>query len=332
VVLVSHSSRFNAGSWAVYTFFVLSGYWIHQMWTAKYARAAQPLQLFYGSRLLRILPLFWLINVGASFVLAAGLEARILEAPVPSWGGLHRVATNIFLLGYSYLPHRQAALRVAWSLDVELQFYLAFPFLLRLCTAKRTGPYCLAAVAAVCAAGLGIFLVPANEPPGNLTFFGIFFLAGAVAAHRDWQPDGRLAALSALATMGVLAACWCTPGGRLLFENAKHGGTATFTHLERSAQVALAVLSIPFALFTVRQPSDRRDRLLGELSFTVYLVHWPVMMVHSHYYEDVPPLQRVPSLAVAWAVIALLSWLVLRFFDQPLERRRRRWVAAHLPA
>jgi len=331
-VLVSHSSRFNLGSWAVYTFFVLSGYWIHRMWSDKYAGAAHPVRLFYGSRLLRILPLFWLVNLGACALLAAGLQPAYAGPPVASWGGLRSAAVNVLLLGYAELPLPQRALGVAWSLDVELQFYLAFPLLLYLCTRGRLGKYVLATIIVLGAAGLAAFLIPSDEGPTYLASFGLFFLAGAAAAHRDWTPGPRLAALSALVTAAIVAACWCSPMGRLLFENGKHGAVEAYLHYQRSAQVALAVVTIPFALRTVRIPSGPRDRQLGELSFTLYLAHWPIMMVHTRYFEQLPPLQRIPSLAVAWAAVALLSWLLLRYFDQPLERWRRRWVAARLPA
>ena len=56
LVLVNHSSRFDLGDWAVYTFFILSGYWIYRMWEEKYSKARAPYRLSICSRILRILP------------------------------------------------------------------------------------------------------------------------------------------------------------------------------------------------------------------------------------------------------------------------------------
>ena len=43
-----------------------------------------------------------------------------------------------------------------------------------------------------------------------------------------------------------------------------------------------------------------------------------------------PPLQRIPSILVAWAAVAAATWMVFAYVDQPIERWRRRWVARRL--
>jgi peptidoglycan/LPS O-acetylase OafA/YrhL len=85
-------------------------------------------------------------------------------------------------------------------------------------------------------------------------------------------------------------------------------------------------------LFSVTQPSGARDRALGEFTYVMYLLHWPVIVLHSHYFAGLSPLTRIPSLLVAWLAIGALSLVVFRYFDQPIERVRKRWVSSRRAA
>jgi peptidoglycan/LPS O-acetylase OafA/YrhL len=330
VVLVCHSTRFDLGAWAVYTFFVLSGFWIYRMWTEKYSKTYKPLRTFYISRLWRILPVFWLTNIVSSFALAFGLEPKFTGDILSRFTWLRSAFSNTLILGYADLPHMQGGLRVAWSLDVELQFYLVFPVLLYFCCQTRAGKYWKATLLGACAVGLVAFLAPSELGSRNLVCFGLFFLAGVTAAHFDWSPNHSTTTASLLIALAAILICWFHSDWRLLLENDKHGGTDAFTHYKRIAQAILALVSAPLALYTVRNVSDPRDRMLGEITYIVYLIHWPVMMAHSHYFEHLAPSQRIPSLVAAWVLIAILSLLVYHALDQPLERLRKRWVSGRL--
>jgi peptidoglycan/LPS O-acetylase OafA/YrhL len=330
VVLVSHTSRFDLGSWAVYTFFNLSGFWIYRMWEEKYARTSAPALVFYASRLWRILPVFWLVNLASIWALAERWDPIFNGDKSRHWGWPAALAANVLLLGYANLPYYQGALRPAWSLDVEFQFYLVFPLLLYLCTRGPGARAWRVLLVGAALAGLVAFLWPTRVGPLHLADYTAFFLIGAAAARTHWKPGTGVAAASLWAVAGCVALCWCFPGWRLLFQNDKHGATELFTHYKRIAEVVLALVSAPLAIATVHNPSGATDRKLGELTFILYLVHWPIMMVHAHFFEEVPPLQRIPSIVVAWAAVAAATWMVFAYVDQPIERWRRRWVARRL--
>jgi len=62
----------------------------------------------------------------------------------------------------------------------------------------------------------------------------------------------------------------------------------------------------------------------------MYLMHWPVILIHSYYFAMLPPLSRLPSIVAAWMVVATVSLAVYRYYDQPIERARKRWVAGRM--
>ena len=328
VVLVSHSCRFDLGNWAVLMFFTLSGFWIHRMWAQKYSHARAPAAAFLVSRSLRLLPVFWLANLIATAVQAALGPSLLSTSPLPV-GWPAALVPNALILGYACLPKSLGALVPAWSLDIEVQFYLAFALLMAVFargSSKRVWIWTAAA-----ASGLALFLYlrdTGEDAPRSVATYGLLFLAGAVASGTGWRPSRGLVTASLVATLALVAACALSPSLRPLVENMKHGATVEDQPAKRAFQFALALLAAPLALQTVRNPSRPGDRLLSEVTFILYLIQWPVMRIHSRFFEHLPPLQRLPSILAAWAAIALLTVVVFRYYDQPLERMRRRWMAS----
>jgi len=59
-VFVSHTLPLKLGLAAVFLFFALSGFWIFQMWTERYAFTQAPYRTFIVSRFWRLIPGFYL--------------------------------------------------------------------------------------------------------------------------------------------------------------------------------------------------------------------------------------------------------------------------------
>jgi peptidoglycan/LPS O-acetylase OafA/YrhL len=183
-----------------------------------------------------------------------------------------------------------------------------------------------------CIGGLIFFLFQPAPVTRHLGCYGLFFLIGVMSARRNWTPPASGTSALLLIAATLIALCVLVPGLRHLIENAKHGATATELHSKRIFQVALAIISAPVALFTVRNRSGATDRRISELTYEAYLMQWPIMMLHSHYFAVLAPLDRIPSVLAAWAVVGVVSWVVFWYLDQPLERARKRWVSSKMVA
>ena len=92
--------------------------------------------------------------------------------------------------------------------------------------------------------------------------------------------------------------------------------------------VALGTAAIPFAIATTRRPGDALDRMMADLSYIVYLQHWVAMQ--WFFGVKAPMLRRLEVAGTSFALVLPASWLIWRFYDQPINRLRARWVASRM--
>jgi len=323
LVFVNHYSSVGIGSYAVYVFFVLSGYWVQTMWTARYARARRPYFTYLVSRLWRLSPVMVLVSLITVILLPlAGVpKAQVFAAP--PW---QLALSSTFLLGYSWLKYLPVG--SAWSLDVEMQFYIVAP-LLALAVANKRGRMILLVLAGICSALVAIYShtpIAVLSPTPILPKYIFFFVVGMASARVRWQPSGTLAAWSAGAFILLVVVLALTPLRDILIGGANP--TARHQMLNQPYNIVLALTSIPFAIYTTRQKSDANDRMMADLSFIIYLAHWAGMQWFFQIKE--PFSKRLLVAAICFATVPVISWLIWRYFDRPINRARARWVESRI--
>ncbi|MES2494174.1 MAG: acyltransferase [Pseudomonadota bacterium] len=307
VVVFHHVTRVEVGKAPVLVFFALSGYWVHQVWQGRYRHCRRPYLTFLVSRWWRIAPVM---------VLASGLSLAVLAWLGDPAGGeaaampVRQALSAAFALGYAGMPVRP--LGPAWSLDIEMQFYLVAPLLV-LMVRRVPAVAALAAAYGVYAAGMTFY------PELVLSSFLPFFVIGMVAAEHRWRVSRRLAAAglgAAVAlTAAIIASPWYAP---LLGEGGDHWP---------AVNLLLAALVLPQALASAGNPSGARDKVWADQSYIVYLLHWPAIQVLRGIVWP-GPTAKMLGLMVLAAVVTLLAWAVRRYCDRPLNRARARWVTA----
>jgi len=222
----------------------------------------------------------------------------------------------ISVLGYAQLPTRPVG--PAWSLDIEMQFYLVLPLLAPL--VRRLSP------AAVLTLGFLVFEWSLMARHGVvLTSFLPWFLLGMVAAERKWQPSPAMANGSMALVLGLFVAVMAVPHLRATYL-APHAPEYTTINL------LLGALVLPFALGTVTRArrGDKVDSCLADQSYLIYMLHWPAITLFRH----VPwgnEAARTAGAIVLMGAVCAFSALVWRHVDRPLDRTRKRWVDSRLP-
>ncbi|HET7676519.1 MAG TPA: acyltransferase family protein [Candidatus Limnocylindrales bacterium] len=329
LVLLFHADLPGAagGFVGVDVFFVLSGFLITGLLIRERETTGRvDLRRFYARRARRILPAAAVVLVGAlaaSVVMLAPLDvprvAGDVVASALSVGNIRFAleATDYFAAGTAPSPVLHY-----WSLGVEEQFYLAWPALLILATRGRRPKWGAAAwllVILVTSYGAALLLTEASTA---WAFYSLptrawqLALGGLLAATASWYarlPDG----LAAGAGWVGLAAIVATTA--LLDPATPYPGLAALAPTLGAAGVILAGARSGSPGGLLMLPPLR---FLGRISYSLYLVHWPLLVLPAATLPlgaELPLATRVGLAAGA----VLLGWLCWRLVEQPFHRGPR---------
>ncbi|MGV3588295.1 MAG: acyltransferase family protein [Adhaeribacter sp.] len=323
IVVFHHNTKYlKIGEFAVFAFFMLSGYWIHKMYKEKYNLLESPYYSFITSRWLRIYPTY-IFNLLLVFLIIfvfkwspEGLKAYQEGGDARFW------FSNIALLTYNQLPVPLMFLVPAWSLDIELQFYIIFPLIfLALSRTKSVWVY------------LTCFLISVLA---NTVFHDIFkgtvvtgihfFLVGSLLYVTDYKPGKSTVYISALLFLALLSVNYLHPGLRANMFASNRDLMWLGMNYHELFNTALAVVIIPILAANVKQPSPPTDRLMGNLSYDIYLFHWVLALPYNFFFAHLPFGQRLPYFFVYFLITLGGSYLIYKFIDEPVERLRKKWL------
>lgn len=111
------------GNYAVFTFFVLSGYLMTLVLNEQYASGRDGLSRFFVNRGLRIYPLYWIVIVMSVLICYyAPSVARQVHPEFSLPGNGSQWIMNIVIFGANH-PVVSTLIIPAWSLHIELVFY-----------------------------------------------------------------------------------------------------------------------------------------------------------------------------------------------------------------
>ena len=343
-VLVFHlwPSALPGGWLGVDLFFVLSGYLITTLLVREYAATGHiDLVTFWKRRLRRLMPP--LVLVLAFVVLAAmawTLPSRRIATSLDVLSALTYVANLRFLFGneaYFGSLTAPSPVRHTWSLAIEEQYYLFFPLLLMTLAAvfhkRRQLAWAIGGLALLSAWWMAYLYVPGVDP--TRVYYGtdtrafellVGAVAGAWVGPSQW---GRATPSSWLAIVEKLAFPALAAIVAALFVFSENSGL-----LFRGGLLALCIVAIapilaagsPHPNAFQRVLSFEPLRLLGLISYSLYLWHWPIHVFLNAQRLAVPAwLAGGIQLALSLAA-AIASY---RFVESPI---RRRGVAALTPS
>jgi peptidoglycan/LPS O-acetylase OafA/YrhL len=287
VFVHSYGFVFVGGQLAVQLFYITSGYLISFVLTE--ANTYKKISSFYFNRFLRLLPLYYvvaLITILTGMLIAPeGYEVfNIIKLilSIDSFGGIALVFTNILVLGQDWIMFtaiqegnfqlvtnfRNSEIPIysgliipqAWTLGVELSFYLIAPFVL-----KRLNLIIILLIISILIRVYLYYIGLGLQDPWSYRFFPTelaFFLFGSLS-HQIWKPyllsRGILnKKLSLIAVCVVMLYC-------ILF--------FLLPHREISALILFLLFTCALPLLFNFQLNNKWDALIGELSYPIYISH-----------------------------------------------------------
>jgi peptidoglycan/LPS O-acetylase OafA/YrhL len=340
-VILNHAGipAVAGGYVGVDVFFVISGFLI----TGHLARSLERdgrigFATFYARRARRILPasltVLLLSVVGALILVPPLLREQIFR---------DAIATAFYVPNYSfavqgtdYLADSTPSLfQHYWSLGVEEQFYLVWPLLLfavfllsrRASRGSRRWMIAVLSIVVVASFAACVELTFSSEPWAFFSLWtrawelGLGALVALAPSVAGWLRPIVAAALGWLGLAGIVAAC-------ILFS-----ATTAFPGWAD----ALPVVSAALLIFAGGAPSRlgpalllglRPFQFIGLISYSIYLVHWPILVLvqaRVGYYNPLP-VWGTMLLVVASIPVA---WLLYRFVENPA--RRAGWLVRSVP-
>ena len=314
LVMISHLgisiAGLNPGVSSVIVFYLLAGHVVSQLWSRRHEQTTLSAhRWFYKDRLWRIAPLYIVALLLAIMLWWIGAQSPFIgDVPL-----LHDWLANALIIPLNYYMYTGqdgfTLLPPAWSLGVELQFYLLVPLLL------SRPPLAIGA-------GVVSFTVFVLAQWGvlNTDIFGyrllggvgFIFLAGTLLGKTDRLSRGLLALLW---LSSVIYVTWLLTGDR---------------HIPYNTEVALGLaMGLPLLTLFLRFPRKGRwqkiQRSAGEVSYGVFLLHFPVIWLLQ--------LIGFSGPSTAWMVFLMsifLAWVTHNAVERPLWRHfRLRLSASH---
>lgn len=318
------------------TFFVVSGFVLYRPWAMAQARidlgdGRRPTRApdggalnFYLRRILRVYPVYWVVQGCALAISGTGDLSGFTD-----W---FQMITLFPLPHFDVIIHHGLGV-IVWTMIVELAYYLVLP---------AYGRITLFVV------DRGLRFVPANAIPLGLLLV-VFAYGGSTNARvlavaccivtgmmfaaldawqrttRRWVPAVRAIAKQPSLALPVIVVSWAI--GTIVARNDDPDLLfRTYLPVHLAAMLAVStVLFLPAVFAATKHPyrrflSAHPMRVLGPLTFGVYLWHYPVIRRTAEHVD-------LPLLGLwSWALLAAVSMAALtyRFVELPVDRFRHR--------
>ena len=312
--------HFSGGYVGVDIFFVISGYLITSIIVRELAAGEFSIARFYERRVRRILPALTVVVVATLLAGLVFLSPAQLEELGRSATATSVFSSNIFFfLGSGYFDGSSELkpLLHTWSLAVEEQYYILFPFLLMLIAKRFSSRF------GVWLISIGLISLLAciywTGVNGSATFYLIPFrawelLIGSVLALQLIPKLEGAAARNALSTAGLAMMLTSVfvfthdtpfPGAAALLPTV---GTAFIIHAGAGGKT-----------FVNRALSVRPMVFFGLISYSLYLWHWPIVVFAKQYLINEWTDLETGLILIFIIFLSTLSW---RFVETPFRNRQ----------
>lgn len=333
-ILDSLVQRLGQTSWiGVDLFFVLSGFLITGI-LYDHKSSQHYFRDFFGRRALRIFPLYFTFLAGSFLVLPLFLAADtgLAVTAGQAWYWLYASNIQVAIHGWPdqlYFGH-------FWSLGVEEQYYLVWPFVV-----YAFGRRGLLGISALCLAGALVlrFLVPLwLDPLANYVLMPTrmdAFAAGAMVALVVRGPGG----LRTLGSWPILLFLASLVALSILVPMNRKFSTVPVLYTVGFSVVATGFAAL-IALLLARPPGALLRRvftnsillMLGKYSYALYVFHQPILILMQDYGLGVTMLPSLggsllPGLimfsAIGFVISLLCAVISWHLIETPFLRLKR---------
>ena len=302
-------------------FFVISGFLITNTIEKEILTNSFSFKQFYLRRIRRIIPVLFFVllicTVPAYFMFASDFEAfsRTLIHTIVSTNNIHLWINNkqYFSENSELVP-----LLHTWSLSVEEQFYFIWPAILLLLSKLKSITVRRIAIISILVFSL-LYSIYLTDTDPNTAYFllqGRFFELGigaTLAVFWHSLPLGKKIANNILSIVGLLLIL--IPALFLQKESAFPGINALWPCLGAAFLIYSNKGNDLNAGFINRILKNNSIVLIGTISYSMYLWHWPIFAFLKYFGVELTGMTRIVSLLI----IFILSYFSWRYIEQPFR-------------
>ena len=328
-VILYHAfpTALRGGFVGVDVFFVISGYLITLVLHQALERGDFSLLDFYARRIRRIFPALLLMLLACLVFGWFGLhDDEYAQLGKHVLGGVGFVANLVLWNESGYFDNsaNTKPLLHLWSLGIEEQFYLVWPWLLA--WTWRRGKSLLGMTLGLVTLSLAFNLYVASQDQvadfySPLTRFWELSV-GSGLALLAMHGGLRFERHSALFRFGLSAAGWSLLMAAVVLIHEGRSFPGVWALLPVLGAAAL-IAAGPATLLNRWLLSNRLAVGLGLISYPLYLWHWPLLAL-GVVVEGQMPDRRFRLTAVLVSVV--LAWFTYRYVERPIRRRPARRV------
>lgn len=305
-VVISHlwADMFGGpAAYAVWGFFVLSGFLMTEILRNKYGFTVQGLQKYTFNRFVRIFPLYYVALIaGIITILAAPAYNANLTALNPQFllpESIYSWIVNVVLLPFDSIAGRPVP--VSGALAVEVGVYILIPFM----AFNRSAAWLGATLSLLVSIKYGIDL-ETFAPRYSEFLTGYFaFAIGSLANHYK-------TALTQISMPKISILIWL---GHCLVIGVVNTWPWTYGLYISTFLSAWVVISL------YKIESTKIDTFLGDLSYPVYLFHTTVGAWMLFYFDAS---RSFAFFLVSFVLTILFSWILLILVDHPIQKMKKK--------
>jgi peptidoglycan/LPS O-acetylase OafA/YrhL len=321
-VVIFHATDFiKIGHYPVYLFFILSGYWITRIYNEKYNYFTQKIRIYYLSRIWRLFPVYFII-------LIIGIVANVFKDYFES--GLIRTISfdlrtyllNLEVLGLNF--SNKIIIVPAWSLDIELQFYLFVPLIIYFINKKFIKPALFLSLSVI----FSMFILFYDLKIFSNTFLKYYpyFLIGLCIFYYDIRFSKFISYTFLLLAMALWLINYLFLDFNNFFLNINLDlYNINFIEILSSIMV---VFTIPFVTINIHQKiiNKKMDKVLSSMSYVIYLLHWPILQIYSLFAKNEVGINKAFLFVIYLITSFFFSLLISLLIDLRLENLRSLWI------
>ena len=300
-------------------FFVISGFLISSIIFKKLDNNKFSFKDFYIKRIKRIVPAYYvvllLIAVFAIFIL---IRTDIGAFRKGFFYSVVFLSNNFFstLDTYFGATNSENSLLHTWTLAVEMQFYLFLPIILLL--TKRKWAFKVILLLTVGLFTYGTIEIFNNNKDGM--YFSLLarapeFFIGVLASLMINKVHIKKNTATLISLLGIII---LLVSAFLINENSFFPGVTAIVPCLGTALLIVSPVN-PIRIFL----SNKILFFIGEISYSLYLFHWPVMaFIRYHYNVSVFSTVQVVGIVCLSFILATLSYY---FIETPIRKSKKKY-------